>query len=159
MRTQQFTAKAKKMITWVQNGVKKRLPLFPKLDTLDQSRLRFKNPIPPKPAPMKFAVAFLGATQQRKAKDPSMGKANSGRNCQNVTAPRTAQKVCICFLEVVDGKSLCFFCVSNNAVWQRAWNLSLCQSKWILIYTRIFTMDIGDHIEETAERWQRRSIR
>jgi len=61
---QQLTANARKIRTWVQNGVKKRLPALLRLLILDQSRLRFINPMPPKPDPMKFAVAFLGATKQ-----------------------------------------------------------------------------------------------
>lgn len=115
MITQQLTAYARKRITCVQNGVKKRLP--PE-EILDQSRERFRNPIPPKPLPMKFAVALCGATQQRKARDPSMGKTNSGRNCHTMTPPRTAKKIFICFLERRVGCSLCFFWVSNSAAWQ-----------------------------------------
>ena len=96
-------------MTWVQYGVKNKLPALLRLLILDQSRLRFKNPIPPKPAPMKFAVAFLGATQHNKAKDPNIGKTYSGRNCQSVTVASTEKKTTICFLDAADGCSLCFF--------------------------------------------------
>jgi hypothetical protein len=75
--------------------------------------------MPPNPAPMKLALGFRGATQQRNARDLSIGKAYSGRNCQKITAVSTAKKTYICFLDVDDGCSLWFFCVSKRAVWQR----------------------------------------
>jgi len=115
-KIQQLATNAKKITTCVQYGVRKRLPLLPRLETFAQSRLKFKNPMPPNPAPMKLALGFRGATQQRKARDPSIGKAYSGRNCQRVTAVSTAKKTYICFLEVDDGCSLWFFCVSKRAV-------------------------------------------
>ena len=115
-RTQQLKANARKMRTCVQNGVRKRLPALLRLPILDQSKLRFKNPIPPNPEPMKLATAFSGATQQRNAKEPNIGKTYSGRNCQSVTAARTEKKTIICFLDVLVGCSLCFFCVSKRAV-------------------------------------------
>ena len=55
MITQQLTAYARNIITWVQKGVRNRLP--PE-DMLDQSKERFRNPMPPKPLPIKLAVAL-----------------------------------------------------------------------------------------------------
>lgn len=103
INTQQLTTNARKTITCVQNGDKKNPPTFP-FEMLDQSRLKFMKPMPPKPAPMKLATAFSGATQHRNAKDPNIGKTNSGRNCHNVIPPRTEKKTIICFREAVDGE-------------------------------------------------------
>ena len=115
---QQLTTKARKMMTWVHHGVTNKLLELLKLAILDQSSVRFKKPIPPKPEPMKFATLFFGATQQRNAKEPSIGNTNSGRNCHKVIPARTPKNTLICFFETRDGCCLCFFWVSNRAVWQ-----------------------------------------
>lgn len=114
-KTQQLKAKATNMMTWVHHGVKKRLVTW-EID--DQSKERFRNPMPPNPAPMKFAVGLLGATQHKKAMDPSMGKAYSGRNCHRITPSRTRKKTLICFRDSLVGFSRSFFWVSKSAVWQ-----------------------------------------
>ncbi len=116
--TQQLNANARKIISCVQKGVKNMLPLLLRLDTLDQSSDRFKNPIPPKPEPMKFAVRLCGATQHKNASDPTNGKTYSGRNCHRATPKKAPQKTIIWRLDNGEGYSLCFFCVSNSAVWQ-----------------------------------------
>lgn len=110
------------MTTCVHQGFRKRLPLE---DMLDQSRLRFKKPIPPNPAPIKFATWLRGATQHKKARDPSMGKTNSGRNCQRMMPSRAIQKTLVCLRDSCVGFCLCFFCVSNRAVWHSLeWTLA-----------------------------------
>lgn len=104
------------MITCVHHGVRNRLVLT---EILDQSSDKFRNPMPPKPPPMKLATLLRGATQQRNASEPSMGKTNSGRNCHRMTAVRTAKKILICLRERRVGFWRCFFCVSKRAAWQR----------------------------------------
>jgi hypothetical protein len=63
---------------------------------LDQSREKFRKPIPPKPEPMKFATGFLGATQHKNASEEVMGKTYSGKNCQRVIPPKHEKKMIIC---------------------------------------------------------------
>lgn len=74
--------------------------------------------MPPKPAPTKLATALFGATQHRKAREPSMGNTNSGRNCQRMTASSTRKKTFDCLRDSAVGFSRCCFCVSKRAVWQ-----------------------------------------
>jgi hypothetical protein len=116
-KAQQLNTKARKMMTWVHHGVTNRLLLSLKLLRLDQSSDRFKTLVPPKPEPRKVATELWGATQHRKAKEPSIGKTFSGRNCQGVMPSRTPKKTFIFSRETREGVSLCFFCVSNRAVW------------------------------------------
>lgn len=104
------------MITCVHHGVTNKLPLLLRLLKLDQSNDRFNMPIPPNPEPMKFAVAFLGATQHKNAREPSIGKINSGRNCHVVINASEKKNTFICFLETRVGFAFCFFCVSKRAV-------------------------------------------
>lgn len=115
IRTQQFTTKAANIMTCVQYSVRNKFVLAL---ISDQSRDRFKNPMPPKPEPRKLAVAFSGATQHKKARDPSIGKTYSGRNCQRITPTRTEKKTFICLLDLAEGCVRSFFCVSKSAVWQ-----------------------------------------
>lgn len=75
IKTHALQAKPKNMTTWVHHGVRKRLYLAV---MFDQSRDKLRKPIPPKPAPMKFATWLCGATQQRKASEPSIGNTYSG---------------------------------------------------------------------------------
>lgn len=91
------------MITCVHHGVTNKLLLLLRLLILDQSKVKFNRPIPPKPDPMKFAVALFGATQHRNAMEPSIGNAYSGRNCHKVMNSNTEKNTFICFLETRDG--------------------------------------------------------
>lgn len=85
----------------------------------DQSRDRLRKPIPPKPEPTKLATWLCGATQQRKASEPSIGKTYSGRNCHRVTPSKTNQNTFVCFWDSGVGFCLCFFWVSKRAVWHK----------------------------------------
>lgn len=118
MRTQQLKAKARKAMTCVYHGVTNKFPIPSILLMFDQSSVRFKNPMPPRPLPMKFATLLFGATQQRKASDESIGKTYSGRNCHKVIPRSTLKNTIVCFLETGDGNSRCLVWVSNSAVWQ-----------------------------------------
>jgi hypothetical protein len=124
-KIQQFATYARKMMTCVHHGVINRLLLLLKLLRLDQSRDKLRTLMPPNPAPTKFATGLRGATQQRKANDPSIGKMYSWRNCQRVIPSRTLKNTFICFLETRVGFSLCFFCVSNSAVWHSLKSLAI----------------------------------
>lgn len=75
----------------------------------DQSRERFKKPMPPKPAPTKFATWLRGATQHKKESDPNMGKTYSGRNCHRVIPSRTSQNTLVSLRDAGVGFCLCFF--------------------------------------------------
>jgi hypothetical protein len=115
-RIQQLTTNAIKTTTWVAQGVKNKLPIWPRLPTFDQSKDKLRNPIPPSPPPMKLAVGLLGATQQMNDRDDRNGKTNSGRNCQRVTPISARKNTNICLLETGEGDCLCFVWVSNKAV-------------------------------------------
>ena len=66
--TQQLKTKAANSTACVQNGISMICDVI-----FDQSRERFRKPIPPRPAPMKFAVAFRGATQHRNESELKKG--------------------------------------------------------------------------------------
>lgn len=93
-------------MTWVHQGVRNK---FVMAETDDQSSDKFSMPIPPNPAPTKFAVGLRGATQQRNASDPSIGQTYSGRNCHSVTPSSTRKKTFSCLCESLVGFSRCFF--------------------------------------------------
>lgn len=48
----------------------------------DQSRVKLSKPMPPLPDPRKLILWLLGANQQSGARTATIGKTNSGRNCQ-----------------------------------------------------------------------------
>lgn len=91
--TQQLKANAKNNTTCVHQGVSRIDEPFQLM--FDQSKERFKKPIPPIPDPIKLATGFRGATQQRKASDEVNGKTYSGRNCQSVIPRREKKKIFI----------------------------------------------------------------
>ena len=113
IKTHALKAKPMNITTWVHQGVRNRLYLAV---MFDQSRDRLRKPMPPKPAPMKLATWLCGATQQRKASEPSIGKTYSGRNCHKVTPSKTSQNTFVCFRDSGVGFCLCFFWVSKRAV-------------------------------------------
>lgn len=56
---------------------------------LDQLRVMFSSPMPPRPAPMKLTAWLRLANQHSGARDATKGKRYSGRNCHtNVTRSR-----------------------------------------------------------------------
>ena len=113
IKTHALKAKPMNITTWVHQGVRNRLYLAV---MFDQSRDRLRKPMPPKPAPMKLATWLCGATQQRKASEPSIGKTYSGKNCHSVTPSKTSQNTFVCFRDSGVGFCLCFFWVSKRAV-------------------------------------------
>jgi len=95
MRTQQLNTKATVRTAVVQNGTI--MGLFrDMLLILAQSNERFRKPIPPIPAPMKFAVALRGATQHRKDSELSIGKTYSGKNCQKIMKTKDPKNTYFC---------------------------------------------------------------
>ena len=115
-KTQQLKTNAENTTTCVYHGVKNRLPIALRFPTFAQLRDKFRNPIPPSPPPTKFAAALFGATQQMNAREDSIGKTYSGKNCQVATASSEKKKTFICRRETGDGNSRCRVCVSNRAV-------------------------------------------
>ena len=118
-KIQQLTTNAENTMTCVYQGVKNKLPIALRLPTQDQLSDRFKNPMPPNPPPTKFAAGLFGATQHRKARDESIGKTYSGRNCQMATARRVKKNTFICRRDTGEGNSRWRVWVSNSAVWHR----------------------------------------